>query len=259
MTTLARGADPKTRRRLETTEFLAATDRDGYLRSRSALPGPRANLELLDLASAVAPREDLERWAALGPDRAPENTPDVFLACVGIVGLGRLVAGGDRTLLPMLRRASNDPRWRVREAVAIGLQAWGDVDPNALLVEMEGWAGGSPLEGRAAMAAVCEPRLLGEPGVVARVVVILDRLTGAVRDAPNPRAADVRVLRQALGYGWSVAVAADVEHGLMAFSRWLPDPNADVRWIVSQNLGKARFVRAAPGFVRAARAEAMPA
>jgi hypothetical protein len=255
----AGGADRERRRQLEITAFLAAPERDDYLRSRSALPGPRANLELLDLASTAAPREDLERWASLGPERAPENTPDVFLACVGTVGLGRLVAGGDRTLLSPLRRSSNDPRWRVRESVAIGLQAWGDLDPNALVAEMESWATGSPLEGRAAMAAVCEPRLLRDSGMVVRVVAILDRLTSAVRNAPDPRAADVRVLRQALGYGWSVAVAADVEHGLTAFSRWLSDPNADVRWIVRQNLAKARFARVAPEFVRAAMADSTPA
>jgi hypothetical protein len=45
---------------------------------------------------------------------------------------------------------------------------------------------------------------------------------------------------------------ADVEHGLLAFSQWLPDQNPDVRWIVRQNLGKARLARVAPGFVRAA-------
>jgi hypothetical protein len=242
------------RRELEEAALLAAGDREAYLRSNSGLPGPRGNLELIDVASAVSDRADLERWAAISPEQAPENTPDVFLVCVGIVGLGRLVAGGDRSLLPMLRRASNDPRWRVREAVAIGLQAWGDVDPAELVGEMERWAAGAPLEGRAAMAALCEPRLLREPGVVSRVLAILDRLTMVVRNAPDPRAADVRILRQALGYGWSVAVVADVEHGLPVFSRWLPDRNPDVHWIVRQNLGKARFARAAPGFVRAAAA-----
>jgi hypothetical protein len=250
----AGGADRENRRQLEIAEFLVAADRDTYLRSRSRLPGPRSNLELLDLASAAASRADLERWAALGPEAAPENTPEVFLSCVGIVGLGRLVAAGDRSLLPTLRRASNDPRWRVREAVAIGLQAWGDIDPDALVSEMERWAAGSALEGRAALAAVCEPRLLKRADVIARVLGILDRLTTAVRNAPNPRAAEIRVLRQALGYGWSVAVSADVELGLLAFARWLPDPNPDVRWIVRQNLGKARLARAAPGFIREAAA-----
>ncbi len=243
------------RRDEEAAAFAATADRESYLRAHSGLPGPRGNLELIDVASRASSRSDLERWAALGPDVAPENTPDVFLACVGIVGLGRLVAAGDRSPLPDLRRSANDPRWRVREAVAMALQAWGDGDPDALSDEMERWASGSPLEGRAAMAALCEPRLLGNRRAVARTLAILDRLTASVRDAVDGRAGDVRVLRQALGYGWSVAVAADAEIGLPAFEPWLADPNPDVRWIVRENLGKARLVRLAPGWVEPARAD----
>ena len=63
-----------------------------------------------------------------------------------------------------------------------------------------------------------------------------------------------RVLRQALGYGWSVAVAADPAIGLPALERWLSDPNPDVRWIVRENLAKARLTRAAPDWVKHAKA-----
>lgn len=241
------------RRAIEEAAFFAAPDREAYLRANSGLPGPRGNLELIDVASAASDRADLERWAALGPEVAPENTPAAFLACVGIVGLGRLVAAGDRSLLPSLRRASNDPRWRVREAVAMALQAWGDADPTALVAEMEGWAGGSPLEGRAAMAALCEPRLLHDREVVAATLAILDRLTATVREASRDDADQVRVLRQALGYGWSVAAAADVAIGLPALERWLSAANVDVRWIIRQNLAKARLARAAPAWVERAR------
>ena len=234
--------------------FLAAPDREVYLREHSGLPGPRGNLELIDVASAAGDRADLVRWASLGPEIAPENTPGVFLACVGIVGLGRLVAAGDRSLVPVLRRSSGDPRWRAREAVAMALQVWGDEDADALVDEMERWAGGSALEGRAAMAALCEPRLLRDRRTIARTLAILDRLTASVRDAADGRADDVRILRQALGYGWSVAAAADVTLGLPALEPWLLDPSPDVRWIVRQNLTKARLARAAPGWVERARA-----
>ena len=242
------------RREVEEAGFLSAPDREAYLREHSGLPGPRGNLELIDIASEASDRADLVRWAGLRPEIAPENTPGVFLACVGIVGLGRIVASGDRSFLPALRRSSTDPRWRAREAVAMALQAWGDVDPHALVDEMERWSSGSPLEGRAAMAALCEPRLLRDPRTIARTLAILDRLTATVRDAADGRADDVRVLRQALGYGWSVAVAADIMLGLPALERWVSDSNPDVRWIVRQNLAKARLARAAPGWVERARA-----
>ena len=226
--------------------FLAAPDREAYLRGHSHLPGPRGNLELLDAAAAAADRSDLERWAALTPAEAPTDTPGEFVTAVGTAGLGRLVAAGDRSCLLALRRAAGDPRWRVREAVAIGLQAWGDVDVGALVDEMERWAGGTPLEGRAAMAALCEPRLLRDPAIVARTLAVLARLTATVRTAPDRRASDVRVLRQALGYGWSVAVAADPAHGLPAFGTLADDEDPDVRWIVRSNLGKARLARLLP-------------
>jgi hypothetical protein len=64
------------RREFEEAALLAAGDREVYLRSHSGLPGPRGNLELIDVASAVSDRADLERWAALGPEQAPENTPE---------------------------------------------------------------------------------------------------------------------------------------------------------------------------------------
>jgi hypothetical protein len=242
------------RRDDEAVAYAAASDREAYLRSHSGLPGPRGNLELIDVASATTARADLERWVALGPDVAPENTPEVFLVCVGTVGLGRIVGAGERAPLATLRRLANDPRLRVREAVAMALQAWGDVDVDGLVDEMERWVDGSPLEGRALMAALCEPRLLGSRRTVARTLAILDRLTRSVRDAAHGAALDVRVLRQALGYGWSVAIAADIELGLPAFEPWLADPSSDVRWIVRENLAKARLARAAPGWIEHARA-----
>ena len=136
----------------------------------------------------------------------------------------------------------------------MALQAWGDIDIRSLVAEMERWAGGSHLEGRAAMAALCEPRLLRERTTVSATLAILDRLTASVRDAADGRADDVRILRQALGYGWSVAVAADVTLGLPVFERWLADPNLDARWIVRENLAKARLARVAPDWAERARA-----
>ncbi|MFI5262582.1 MAG: hypothetical protein ACHQZR_08525 [Candidatus Limnocylindrales bacterium] len=238
---------------LERAAFVAAADQEAYLRDHSNLPGPRGNLELIEAASASASPADLRRWAALEPSVAPTNTPGEFVVAVGVVGLGRLVAAGERALLPELRTASRDPRWRVREAVAIGLQHWGDLDRAALLEAMQGWAGGLPLEGRAAMAALCEPRLLQDRATVAGTLAILDQLTAQVRDASDHRAVDVRVLRQALGYGWSVAVAADPGLGVPVFERWLVEPDPDVRWIMRENLAKARLAKAAPAWLAAAR------
>jgi hypothetical protein len=216
-----------------------------YLLKESGLPGPRANLELVQVVADLGTPEQFARWAALTPEAAPTNAPEVFLAVSGIVGWGRLLADGERDVLPALRRLASDPRWRVREAVAMALQRWGDADLPALLAEMAQWAKGGWLEQRAAAAALCEPRLLARPAHARRVLKLLDTITGAVARAhPAERGSEqFKVLRQCLGYCWSVAVAALPEAGRPAMEKWLPNADPDVRWIMRENLKKARLAR----------------
>ena len=54
------------------------------------------------------------------------------------------------------------------------------------------------------------------------------------------------MLRLALAYCWSVAVAAAPETGFDRFERWVADQNRDVRWMLRQNLTKARMRKADP-------------
>ena len=103
----------------------ALEDWDAYLLANSGLPGPRGNLELAQAAADEGSRALFERYLTYTPDRAPVNSPYEFLAFCGVVGLGRLLAGGEPGLLPTLRTFACDPRWRLREAAAMALQrAW---------------------------------------------------------------------------------------------------------------------------------------
>lgn len=223
-----------------------------YLLAESNLPGPRGNLELL---AAVADEADTPRLFRLledhGPDRAPSGTPGEFVAACGAAGLGARIASGESTLWPRLRALANDPRWRVREGVAMGLQRIGDVDMDRLLAETDAWVGGTPLERRAVAAGLCEPRLLGDPAHARAVVDVLDRLTASLETEADPRAEDVRVLRKALGYCWSVAIVADPSEGRARFERWVASPHANVRWVLRENLRKARLGRLDPAWVAA--------
>lgn len=244
------------RREVERAALVAAPDREAYLLSGSHLPGPRANLELLDAAGDVLTRDEALAWSALGPDDAVPNTPREFLACCGVVALGRLVVEGDRSLVERLRRTAADPRWRVRESVSIALQRWGDADTPAMVTAIEPWSQDPDLlVRRAAVAAICEPRLLREPAIVAGAVRILATATAGLVGAAKPRGEPGRVLGAALGYGWSVAIAADPAIALPAFARWFADAgDADLRRVLKENLTKARFVKAAPAAVEELRA-----
>lgn len=207
---------------------------EAYLRANSRLPGPRANLELLDKAGEEVDRETAMAWAG----RAVGDDPtDVFVISVGVVGLGRLAAEGDETGLELMRRRAGDDNWRIREAVAIGLQRLGDDRPERLTEIARTWASGAPLEARAAVAGVAEPRLLK---VARSVDAALDVLDAATQTAVKSRD---RVLRQALGYAWSVVVAADPARGLPRFEALeaRAEDDADIAWIVRENRSKSRM------------------
>ena len=219
----------------------ALADWEQYILANSNLPGPRANLELAYAVMEEGDPAQFERWAALDAQAAPGDSPAVLLAVCGVMGLGRCIAEGRRGLLPALRGHASDPRWRVREGVAMGLQRIGDADMPFLLEEMERWAEGNRLEQRAAVAGPAEPRLLRDPAHAAAVLALFDRITATVAGAPDRRSDDFRVLRQALGYAWSVAIVALPEAGLPLLEKWAGSADPDVQWIVRENWKKKRL------------------
>ncbi|GAB2473041.1 HEAT repeat domain-containing protein [Xylanimonas ulmi] len=246
-----------------------------YLTEHSGLPGPRGNLELA------------EAWADVGPDamvRALAAEEDEYLRLCGVVGLGRMLAdalaaarpgtsadcgSGERAvggpadggpaavpttspaaaaLIDRLRAHATDGSWRVREATAMALQRVGDAEPAALRSLVRAWAQDPhPLVRRAAVAGVCEPRLLRDPATATAALAACQTATALLARAPADarRDPDVRTLRQGLGYCWSVAVASDPSRGVPLFQALERDhpQDVDVAWIVRENRRKSRLRR----------------
>jgi hypothetical protein len=152
-------------------------------------------------------------------------------------------------VLDELKRLAQDPRWRIREAVAMALQRWGDADVEALLEAMAGWADGSPLVQRAVAAGLCEPRLLQDKSHAAQVLHLLDRITACLSRSRDRRSEELKILRQGLGYCWSVAIVALPEEGKRLLQNWSQSPDPDVRWLVRENLRKNRLLKLDPEWV----------
>lgn len=215
-----------------------------YLDAHSGLPGPRADLELAQTVADLMTPELADALIASG---------DEYRTFCGILALGARAA--DPRVAERLRRHAVDERWRVREAVATALQRLGDRDLPALLAVVRSWtADPHPLVQRAAVAAICEPRLLRTPDAAAAAIEACRQTTAALLARSDRRDGDVRTLRQALGYCWSVAVAADPAPGLAAFGALDdpdrdpdpdtdPDTDPDVAWIVRSNRAKKRLSR----------------
>jgi hypothetical protein len=216
---------------------------DQYLLEYSGLPGPRANLELMYAVAELGDENLFLRYCAIPADKAPTNSPQVFLTCCGIVGLGKLINSGKVQYLQVLRNFASDERWRVREAVAMALQLVGDNDIHLLLGEVQTWKTGNLLEQRAVVAALCEPRLLKNKLIAGRVLDILDEITQALSLLAEKKSDDYIVLKKALSYGWSVAVVADPENGKKLLEKWIDSHDPVTDRIMKENLKKDRLTR----------------
>ncbi len=203
-----------------------------YLKKHSGLPGPRANLELV---AAVADEADADRLWRLSASQAE------FLALCGTAGLGRIALLEPETVMSWLRELASDPRWRVREGVAMALQRLGRESMPKLLAQMKAWRHDDPFVQRAVVAGLCEPALLQSNEDTVAVLVILDQITRSLAASSDRRGDGFRALRQALGYGWSIVAAAAPRNAQPYLEKWLRSSDKDVAWIMKSNLSKARM------------------
>src|SRR5207248_9626364 len=151
-------------------------DWEPYLKKHSGLPGPRANLELVAAVAEEADPDRLWRFSA---------SNDEFLALCGTAGLGRVALLEPDTVMTWLRELASDPRWRVREGVAMALQRLGKESMPKLLAEMDVWAQDDAFVQRAVVAGLCEPALLKNNEDAVAVLAILDHITRSLAAATD--------------------------------------------------------------------------
>jgi hypothetical protein len=238
-----------------------------FLREHSHLPGPRGNLELagqfadlvahLARGSRAAPAWQVAvGLAGVGPEDAPTDHPGEFLAFCGTLAAAGFADDRERRprVWATVRRAAEDPRWRLREAAAQAIQRALLLDPAGGQAVLERWAAeGGWLLLRAVAAGVADPPLLSAPGFAVSALrlheAVLSRFLGAL-DRRDP---GFRVLRQGLGFSLSVVVAACPEQGFALLRRLAAGSNPDLAWVLRSNLAKARLARAHPSEVEAVR------
>jgi hypothetical protein len=210
-----------------------------FLKKNSGLPGPRGNLEL---ANVVAEEGNEAQFNHFLTFHGEENTPEVFVVFCGVIGLGKLAVSQPDSF-SRLREYASDPRWRLREAVATGLQLAGDQDMDLLIREMKNWIQGNWYEKRAAAAALAEPRLLKNPKHAKQVLQILDKITRYMETNDDLKDDSYKVLRQGMAYCWSVAVAALPDVGKPMMENWFDSQDQDICWMMKENLKKNRLVK----------------
>lgn len=257
------------------TSFLSsgnAGDLLAYLVAGSNLPGPRVNLELAGAFAetvrefAVADTNDHRvLWglcvelACVSSDDAPTGDPHEFLSFCGVRGIGAIGSVSPACVeaaLSQLAEASVDPRWRVREAVTMGLQDLLSRQRDTTVPELEDWVeGGSWLTMRAAVAGIAEPDLLAEPDLAEMAFRLHRKTLIRVYTAGERQSEAFRALRKALGYTLGLVVAALPAIGFEYLRQLATLDDQDIRWIVRENLRKSRLEKQYPETVQHIRAQ----
>jgi hypothetical protein len=215
-----------------------------YLLENSNLPGPRGNLELAHAAALEISADLLCEWTKITAEEAPVNSPEEFLTFCGVLGQGRLFNEGDGRALDRIFWAASDLRWRTREAAAMALQFIGKKDLHKLTrILVPRFSNGNPFEQRCAVAAICEPELLRQKIVEHFAIQMLDIITLSFSQNTRRKDEGFIALKKGLAYGWSVALAANMEYGKRFMEKWLQFADKDVRWVMQENLKKNRLIR----------------
>jgi hypothetical protein len=222
-----------------------------YLLRNSRLPGPRGNLELLyDFARNADPGTVCGCLEYIKADT--RDSPGEFVGMCGILGYAQINKTGNKEVLAFLRKYASHDSWRIREAVAMGIQEISVNDLGTTLENIKPWIEGNFLEQRAVVAGLCEPKLLKNEINNGHILKILEKITGNLYH-DNKLSGQEDSLRKALGYGWSVVIASCPEKGKAYFEKLFRLSGKHITWIIRENLKKNRLVKMDPEWVEKCR------
>ncbi len=244
-------------------EFLKTGDEEKiivYLVSNSNLPGRRANLELAKAFAEVVEdffEKDPDRlWnlclklIEFSPDEAPVNNPMEFLPFCGACAIGSIGSVSSvffPKTLSCLKKLSNDPRWRIRESVAMGIQRLMEKQSQRTLKELEGWIlKGNWLEMRAVAAGVAEPALLRNKETARLALELHKKIFDQIITAQDRKSKEFKMLKKGLGYSLSVVICAIPKEGFEYMYQLIDPREKDTLWIIKENLKKNRLIKNFP-------------
>jgi hypothetical protein len=216
-----------------------------YLSSNSNLPGPRANLELLEGFAA-----ELRHACSAGPARywrlsvMLSADTDEFVAMCGARGVGQVGGFSDSYFakaMTKLRSSASDPRWRVREAAAMAVQGL-ILDNPETVKQLGDWIEeGDWFVMRAVAAGVAEPKVLRSIEMAGVALALHRKIFDRLIASRRRESEGFMALRKCLAYSLSVVVAAIPKEGFSFLGDLVALKDTDVHWICRQNLKKNRL------------------
>ncbi|MFW9895297.1 MAG: hypothetical protein ACFFD7_05785 [Candidatus Thorarchaeota archaeon] len=231
-----------------------------YLVKNSNLPGRRANIELAKAFAEISQdyEENLSKklWElsefliSFTVDTAPTNDPKEFLVFCGTWAIAAIGARNPeyfRDSLIILKELSKDSRWRVREAVAFGLQELLITHQNIVLTELQNWINDRNwLTLRAIAAGISHPSVLKDNITIETALEIHRAIFSKILSNINFSSEEFKILKKGLSYTLSVVIYANPENGFKFLSEYANTKNIHIQMIIKENLKKNRLTKNFP-------------
>ncbi|MFW9876821.1 MAG: hypothetical protein ACFFG0_27320 [Candidatus Thorarchaeota archaeon] len=232
----------------------------GYFINNSNLPGRRANLELAnafaDNSAEFKESSSKKLWdlclflISFTPDKAPSNDPKEFLSFCGTWAIGAIGASNPKYYhesLNILKKQSEDNRWRVREAVALGLQKLLMKHPDKTLTKIREWIEDTNwLTMRAVVAGVAHLSVLVNNNISKNALQIHELIFSKIISCTNFSSEEFKILKKGLSYTLSVIVLANPDEGFKFLSDYINTENKYIQMILRDNLKKNRLTKNFP-------------
>ena len=233
---------------------------EAYLITNSNLPSPRGNLELAkvfaDLVEDNSRNQREKLWqlcsefVKITAEQAPTNDPKEFIPFCGADGIGAIGSVSPqyfKQALLIMKMQANDSRWRMREGVCFGLQRLMAGHGMAVIEQFEEWLDNATLlELRAIAGSVADPPLLKDNKLANAALALHKEIFKKVLIIADRKSENFRILRKALGFTLSVVVSAIPEPGFNFMHQLANSKDADIRWILKENLKKNRLIKNFP-------------
>jgi len=178
------------------------------------------------------------------------NGSEEFIPFCGLIGVGAISSISSSYFsegLLILKNAAKDKRWRIREAVAMGLQRILLNKNKKIINELEEWITEKDYYiWRAVVAGLAEPDILKDKEVAMEALEIHKKILKQISFIEDRKSESFKKLRQALGYTLSVVVEQIPQEGFEYINKLVGKDDKDILWIVKNNLKKNRLIKNYP-------------
>ena len=205
-----------------------------FLKEHAFISGTKFNDELAETFTRIGTVLDFKKFIAVDHLEAPTGTSESFLTYCGVLGCGKYLSTYyDHGLFMQLRQRANDPRLEICQGVVKALQYVGQRKFDKLVLYIDDWKYGTPMEQYVCIGAVCDSKMLQNRLRAESAIELLDWVTATFINKPVV-SGDYLVLKNMLIDSWELALKLNPVKAKKTIERWIKEKDSTVNAIMSK-------------------------